>query len=157
MGPGPGRAPQLQNAAPEVWVEVSDADALECGWSEGDRLRITTPRGEVEARLRVSGVRRGVLFLPFHYGYWDRGAVGPEGAGRAANELTLTDWDPVSKQPLFKAAAALAERLEPSGEDPGPTPAPGVSRGGRHPGSVTRSGAHVLEELEGAAPDEGAR
>jgi anaerobic selenocysteine-containing dehydrogenase len=63
-----GRAPQLQQAAPDVWVEVSETDALECGWSEGDRLRITTPRGEVEARLRVTGVRRGVLFRPFHYG-----------------------------------------------------------------------------------------
>lgn len=26
--------------------------------------------------------------------------------GRAANETTITDWDPVSKQPLFKTAAA---------------------------------------------------
>ena len=27
----------------------------------------------------------------------------------AANELTLTDWDPVSKQPQFKFAAVSAE------------------------------------------------
>jgi anaerobic selenocysteine-containing dehydrogenase len=146
------RAPQLQAAAPDVWVEVSETDALECGWFEGDRLRITTPRGEVEARLRVTGVRRGVMFLPFHYGYWDRGTVGPDGAGRAANELTLTDWDPVSKQPLFKTAAARAERLEPSSEDPGAAPATG---GGR-PGSVKGSDARVLEELEDAAPGGGA-
>jgi anaerobic selenocysteine-containing dehydrogenase len=143
-----GRAPQLQEAAPDVWVEVSEADALECGWSEGDRLRITTPRGEVEARLRVTGVRRGVLFLPFHYGYWDRGTVGPDGAGRAANELTLTDWDPVSKQPLFKTAAANAERLEPSGDDLGPARAADVSRRAGRPRPGTRSDAQVLEEVE---------
>jgi anaerobic selenocysteine-containing dehydrogenase len=107
-----GRTPQLQAAAPDVWVEASPSDAAMHGWSEGDLLRITSPRGDVQARLRVSGVRDGVLFLPFHYGYWDRDGVGPEDAGRAANELTVTDWDPVSKQPLFKTAAVRADLVE---------------------------------------------
>jgi ferredoxin-nitrate reductase len=30
---------------------------------------------------------------------------------RAANELTLTGWDVVSKQPFFKFAAARVRRL----------------------------------------------
>ncbi|HEX2894384.1 MAG TPA: nitrate reductase [Marmoricola sp.] len=109
-----GRAPELQAAAPEVWVEMSLADAEERGWTDGDLLAITTPRGRVEAPLRVTGVRRGVVFLPFHYGYWDRpGGHEPEdGHGRAANELTLTAWDPASKQPLYKTAAAQVERVE---------------------------------------------
>jgi anaerobic selenocysteine-containing dehydrogenase len=109
-----GRAPQLQAAAPEVWVEMSASDAADRGFSEGDLLEVTTPRGLVRARLRISGIRPGVLFLPFHYGYWDT----PDGSqpkkerdGRAANELTLTDWDPVSKQPIFKTAAAAVERI----------------------------------------------
>jgi hypothetical protein len=34
----------------------------------------------------------------------------PDGAGRAANELTITAWDPVSKQPLFKTAACRVSR-----------------------------------------------
>jgi anaerobic selenocysteine-containing dehydrogenase len=105
-----GRAPELNAAAPEVWVEASAGDAAAHGWSEGDLLRVDTPRGTVQARLRVRGVRRGVLFLPFHYGYWD--ADEADGHTRAANELTLTDWDPVSKQPLFKTAAARAEVVE---------------------------------------------
>jgi ferredoxin-nitrate reductase len=41
-----------------------------------------------------------VLFMPFHYGYWDDGSH-----PRAANELTLSEWDPVSKQPHFKCLA----------------------------------------------------
>jgi anaerobic selenocysteine-containing dehydrogenase len=105
-----GRAPELNAAAPEVWVEASAGDAAAHGWSEGDLLRVDTPRGTVQARLRVRGVRRGVLFLPFHYCYWD--ADEADGHTRAANELTLTDWDPVSKQPLFKTAAARAEVVE---------------------------------------------
>src|SRR5919112_1476422 len=43
-----GRAPELQRAAPEVWVELSDEDARAHGWAEGDLLRVTTARGRVE-------------------------------------------------------------------------------------------------------------
>ncbi|WP_198588481.1 molybdopterin dinucleotide binding domain-containing protein [Geodermatophilus chilensis] len=82
-----GRAPQLQAAAPDVWVEMSVGDADRMRAREGDLLEVRTPRGSVRARLRISGIRDGVLFLPFHYGYWDDGHRG----GRAANELTLTD------------------------------------------------------------------
>jgi len=105
------RAPELQAAAPEVWVEASAADAAEHGWTEGELLRITTARGQVTAQLRITGIREGVVFLPFHYGYFDTTGREPSGDGRAANELTLTDWDPVSKQPLFKTAAAAVERV----------------------------------------------
>jgi anaerobic selenocysteine-containing dehydrogenase len=124
-----GRAPQLQAAAPDVWVEASVVDAEEHGWEEGDLLQITTPRGAVTARLRISGIRQGVLFLPFHYGYWDTAAGHePDGHGRAANELTLTDWDPASKQPLFKTAAAAATRVEHSEGTPAPAPTTTASR-----------------------------
>ncbi|SEF37155.1 Molydopterin dinucleotide binding domain-containing protein [Amycolatopsis pretoriensis] len=117
------RAPQLQAAAPESWVEVSDVDAKRLDLHEGDWAAITTPRGEVRARVRVGGIRQGVLFIPFHYGYFDTDDPSGRRGDRAANELTPTDWDPVSKQPLFKTAAAAIRRA-----DPGPgsaEPAPG--------------------------------
>jgi anaerobic selenocysteine-containing dehydrogenase len=149
-----GRAPQLQAAAPDVWVECSEPDASEHEWSEGDLLRVTTPRGEVVARVRVTGIRRGVLFLPFHYGYWDRDAASPDGSGRAANELTLTDWDPVSKQPLFKTAAARAELVE---TPDGTTSHAFVARPGRT--GFPRGGdrAMVLEHLEDTTEGGGIR
>jgi anaerobic selenocysteine-containing dehydrogenase len=106
------RAPQLQAAAPEVWVEASAADAEAHGWLEGDVLRVTTPRGQVVAPLRIRPMRAGVLFLPFHYGYWDFDPDARDRHDRAANELTITDWDPASKQPLFKSGAAAAVRVE---------------------------------------------
>jgi ferredoxin-nitrate reductase len=59
------------------------------------------PRGELRAPARITGIREGVVFVPFHYGYWDH--AGPH--TRAANELTAIAWDPVSKQPLYKVAA----------------------------------------------------
>jgi anaerobic selenocysteine-containing dehydrogenase len=137
-----GRAPQLQRAAPEVWAELSAGDAARRGFGEGDLLEVATPRGSVQARLRVSGIRDGVVFLPFHYGYWDEdGGSGPDGPGRAANELTITDWDPVSKQPLFKTAAASVRRVAPADGYTSPAPtttasapvvgSPPPTRGGR--------------------------
>ncbi|KUG56353.1 molybdopterin oxidoreductase [Kocuria rosea subsp. polaris] len=106
------RAPQLQDAAPEVWVELSAGDAAATGISEGDLTQISTPRGSVQATARITEIRTGVLFLPFHYGYWDtkRGHE-PGKAGRAANELTITDWDAASKQPIFKTAAARITKI----------------------------------------------
>ncbi|MFF7758265.1 molybdopterin oxidoreductase family protein [Streptomyces griseorubiginosus] len=104
-----GRVQQLDEAAPDVWVEISTADAERLGLGEGDLVKVTTPRGGLEGRLRVTGIRPGLLFVPFHYGYWDtKEGDGPDrgGPGRAANETTITDWDPASKQPLFKTAAA---------------------------------------------------
>ncbi|GGY11183.1 molybdopterin oxidoreductase family protein [Streptomyces minutiscleroticus] len=104
-----GRAPQLRAAAPDVWVEMAAADAGRLGFAEGDLVEVRTPRGALRGRLRITGLRPGVVFVPFHYGYWDT----PSGTGpdegtppRAANETTVTDWDPASKQPLFKTAAA---------------------------------------------------
>lgn len=102
------RAPQLQAAAPEVWVEVSQRDAHRLGVAEGDIVEVSTPRGSITCAARINGIRDGVLFVPFHYGYWDTDRS--DGHHRAGNELTLTDWDPVSKQPIFKTAAARMRR-----------------------------------------------
>jgi anaerobic selenocysteine-containing dehydrogenase len=147
-----GRAPQLQAAAPEVWVESSAADAKAHGWDEGDVLSITTTRGEVSARLRVSGIREGVLFLPFHYGYWDtKKGNQPDGPGRAANELTLTDWDPASKQPIFKTAAAAATRIEAANGQLTPAPTTTASRpvrAGTVPATSGGTSALVEEQLQ---------
>jgi ferredoxin-nitrate reductase len=110
------RAPELQQAAPDVWVELNPSDAAEAGIQDGDLVRIVSPRGALEAPARVNGIRPGTVFVPFHYGYWDTGnGASPDGtAGRAANELTITAWDPVSKQPQFKLAAVRIEPAEPN-------------------------------------------
>src|SRR5699024_10496716 len=110
-----GRAPELNNAAPDVWVDLSATDAATAGIREGDLTEISTPRGSVQAKARITQSRRGVLLLPCHYGYWDTTGHAPDGPGRAANELTLPDWDPASKQPIFKAAAAAIRRISSGG------------------------------------------
>jgi anaerobic selenocysteine-containing dehydrogenase len=108
------RAPELQAAAPQVWVELSPADAEELAVGEGELVDVVSPRGRIRGPVRIGDVRAGTVFVPFHYGYWDTATpAGPDGgSGRAANEMTITDWDPVSKQPLFKLAAVRVERVE---------------------------------------------
>lgn len=130
------RAPELQQAAPSMWVELSEQDAAALGIAEGDVVRVTSRRGHIDAPARIAGIRPGVVFAPWHYG---------SEAATAANELTLAAWDPVSKQPEFKVAAVSVHRLR-GGDGPAPAPlwtasapvsgtgtgpAPGTGTGGR--------------------------
>ena len=109
-----GRAPELQAAAPDVWAELHPSDAAKCGVGDGDWIAIESPRGSVEAPVRVGGIREGVVFVPFHYGYWDLDGDGCDPPRRrAANELTITAWDPASKQPIYKVSAVRIRRLDP--------------------------------------------
>ncbi|KAI1055645.1 hypothetical protein LB505_010006 [Fusarium chuoi] len=62
---------------------------------------IKSRRGEVEMKVKVGKISQGQAFIPFHFGYWDT----KDGRARAANELTITEWDPISKQPTFKSGA----------------------------------------------------
>jgi ferredoxin-nitrate reductase len=153
------RAPQLQNAAPDTWVEIcpSDADSLDV--KEGDMLRVETPRGSLEARARISGIREGVIFAPFHYGYFDTPeGESPNGHTRAANELTLTDWDPVSKQPIFKVAASRVTKVADAEGVPSSAPTTTASApvaddaGDPAPAETTGHGeAEVTEKIRGEA------
>jgi len=101
------KAPQLSQAAPDVFVAMNAADAARAGVVDGDRVRIVSRRGAVVAPAKVGDVvPPGVVFVPFHYG--------DLGEAHAANNLTPQTWDPVSKQPVQKIAAVQVERIETS-------------------------------------------
>jgi anaerobic selenocysteine-containing dehydrogenase len=104
------RVRQLQSAAPEPWIEIASRDAAYFGISDGDLVRVESRRGAMEAKAHVVGITGGVVFAPFHYGSFEA----PNGASGAANELTITEWDPVSKQPHFKVAAVRVRRIDES-------------------------------------------
>jgi assimilatory nitrate reductase catalytic subunit len=90
----------LRQAAPEAFVEVAAdvADAL--GVVEGERVRVTSRRGECVVPVRISGtIRVDTVFMPFHW----------PGEGRA-NSLTNPALDPVSRMPEFKVCAVRLER-----------------------------------------------
>jgi anaerobic selenocysteine-containing dehydrogenase len=144
-----GRARQLRAAAPEPWVELSQAYAERLGIAEGDIVEVTTPRGCIVVPARITAIRRGVVFVPFHYGYWDVGDG--DGHHRAANELTITDWDPVSKQPMFKTAAAQVRRVGAGTRAaPAPTTTASAPVAGGVPATTGGREAEVIETLAGA-------
>ena len=94
------RSRPLDQAAPHAWVELAAADAARLGIADGEPVRLESPRGAIEVPARIGEVTEGAVFVPFHYG------------DHPANELTMTVWDPVSKQPTFKTAACKITRLE---------------------------------------------
>ncbi|MGD0102552.1 MAG: molybdopterin oxidoreductase family protein [Rhodopila sp.] len=93
------RVPELAEAQPEPFVEMHPAAARDMGVREGAVIRLTTRRGQMSLKLRLSpDIRMDTLFVPFHWG----------GAG-AANLLTNTALDPIARIPEFKVCAVRAE------------------------------------------------
>ncbi len=67
----------------------------------GDRVRVTTARGEAEFDVAVSSnIREDTIFAPFHF-------AGVEAVNRVTNPML----DPVSRMPAFKVSAANIERI----------------------------------------------
>jgi predicted molibdopterin-dependent oxidoreductase YjgC len=141
-----GRARSLDEVAPDAWVELSPADASPLGIAEGDWVRVESPRGAIEVRARVGRVMPGAVFAPFHYGHWDPDDL-TDADHRTANELTMTVWDPVSKQPSFKTAACRVTRLR-AGDGPAPAPTNTASA----PVTSTGDTQAVVPPTSGGAP-----
>jgi anaerobic selenocysteine-containing dehydrogenase len=95
-----GRVAILEEMAPEAWVEVNPADAARLRIVSGDRVRVSSARGTVDAlAVRVTGiVREGEVFIPFHYDE------------RCVNLLTLDEFDPISREPNYKQCAVRLDR-----------------------------------------------
>jgi anaerobic selenocysteine-containing dehydrogenase len=139
------RSPVLNRAAPDVWVEMSPVDAVPLGLGEGDIAEVRSRRGRIVVPVRIGDIRPGTVFAPFHYGSFDAtGNRAQDRELRAANELTLTEWDPVSKQPVFKKAAVTVRKVR-SGSGPAPAPTTTASR--------PVPGAPVSPTVGGAAAD----
>ncbi len=100
-----GRVPRLDKVEPHAWAQICKADASHYGLKDGDFVRVTTTQGSLDLPLRVGACRENTVFVPFHYGE-------KLNNGSPANKLTVTAWDPVSKQPTFKLAGARIERIE---------------------------------------------
>ncbi|MEZ9997498.1 formate dehydrogenase subunit alpha [Vibrio lentus] len=84
-------------AGPRAMISVYDAEAL--GISNGQMLKVSTRRGEIEiAAFVTKRMQKGVVFIPFHF------------VESPVNRLTTTATDPHAKIPEFKVAAV---RIDP--------------------------------------------
>ena len=94
------RSPSLLTRAPTLFVELNPVDAVRWGVSDGEWVTVSTPRGQAQARARITDrVEAGVVFMPFHF--------------PGANRLTTDHLDPQAKIPEYKVAAcqiALARK-----------------------------------------------
>ena len=92
------RASVLDALEPSAVASVSRGTLVKLGLKPGDRLRVTTRRGEVELASRQDdAIPDGVIFIPFAF------------VEAAANILTNPALDPFGKIPEFKFCAAKVE------------------------------------------------
>ena len=90
----------LEKIAPECLIEISAADAQALKIAEGERVKVLSRRGDLEARIKITERSpQGTIFIPFHY------------AEAAANRLTQTGLDPVAKIPELKVCAVRIEKM----------------------------------------------
>jgi len=83
-------------------LDISPEDADRYGLVEGEFVRVTSRRGQVEAPVRIdTGLRPGLTFMTFHF---------PDDI--AVNLLTIDAADPKSGTAEFKATAIRIEKLE---------------------------------------------
>jgi formate dehydrogenase alpha subunit len=93
-------SPTLHHELPEGYVEISPADAQAMDIKNGERIKVSSRRGEIQIKAKISRkVNRGVVFIPFHF------------AETAANVLTNPAYDPTAKIPEYKVCAVRVEKL----------------------------------------------
>ncbi|RQD76853.1 MAG: formate dehydrogenase subunit alpha, partial [Candidatus Syntrophonatronum acetioxidans] len=94
-----GRSKGLMEFAPEDRLRINPEDAEKLGVSDGDKVKISSRRGEIEAKVLVTDtVAKGVVFMTFHF------------SDTPVNILTHCAIDPVAKIPELKVAAVNVEK-----------------------------------------------
>ena len=100
------RVAGLLELEPRLRVAIHPLDARRLRLHDGDLVRVTSRRGELEGYARLTDdVRPGAIFVPF-----------VKLAESAANFLTNSAHDPTSKIPEYKVCAV---RIEPVHADAG--------------------------------------
>jgi formate dehydrogenase (NADP+) alpha subunit len=95
------RVQGLLELAPRLEIAIHPSDARRIGVDTGGRIRVESRRGELTGYAQVTeAVRPGAIFIPF-----------VRLADSAANFLTNSASDPVSKIPEYKVCAVRLERL----------------------------------------------
>jgi len=85
---------------PEGVVEISPQDASQLGIDQGDKVKVSSRRGEVITKAKITeALPPGLVFMTFHF------------AESAANILTNPKLDPVSKIPELKVSAVKVEKI----------------------------------------------
>lgn len=92
------RSPVLCKLSPQqLHLEISTQDARELGILPNEEVVVSSQRGSLVARAFITpSVKPGQVFLPMH--------------DERVNQLTFAAFDPISRQPAYKASAVRVER-----------------------------------------------
>lgn len=107
--------PGLGDKRPEPLVTINDMDAQARGIANGDWVWVTTPRGQLKYRARVTtDIVAGAIDADMGGG----GPLGPaEWVNCNVNVLTDADrYDPISGFPIYKALLCQVSKAHESGE-----------------------------------------
>lgn len=92
------RAKGLSERCPESLIEINPVDADKLGISDGQKVKVTSRRGTVEAKASITGKSApGSIFMNFHF------------TDAAVNNLTNPALDPTGKIPEYKVCAVKLE------------------------------------------------
>ncbi len=98
-----GLVARLFSHSPEPEIIINEFDLEKHGFSNQDLVRVSSRRGSIVMKVRVSDdMRPGDAFVAMHWGGRFTGGVG-------TNALTVPAIDPYSKQPELKHAAICME------------------------------------------------
>jgi formate dehydrogenase alpha subunit len=95
-----GKTPEIDVIAPEALAEVHPADAQRMGIINGAKLKISSRRGSVEIKARITDrTQEGTISAPYNF------------AETPVNYLTLDALDRLSRTPEYKLCAVRVEVL----------------------------------------------
>ncbi|MBP7586180.1 MAG: molybdopterin-dependent oxidoreductase, partial [Spirochaetes bacterium] len=90
----------LDKILPEETADISPADAMRLGIANGEYIKVSSRRGSVKVKARVTGqIPPGLVWMAFHF------------RDGNANWLTNNVFDPETKTAEYKACAVKLEKI----------------------------------------------
>ena len=94
--------PQLHRAMPKAYVELNPLDAAKLNIATGDKVKLTSRRGELVLPAWINGrstPAKGAVFVPF---FAEESLI---------NRVTLEAHCPLSKEPDYKKCAVAIAKV----------------------------------------------
>lgn len=94
------KTPGINEIASKSFIEINTQDAQKLGIADGDRVKVSSRRGEIQSIARVSNMTNvGETWMPFHF------------QDGNCNWLTNDALDNICSTPEYKVCAVRVERL----------------------------------------------
>ena len=90
----------LDGILPHELIEICAEDAAKYGLEDGDFMRVTSRRGSVVGRAKITEkVKPGLIYMTFHF------------AETPVNQLTSAHYDPITKTAEYKVTAVNIKKV----------------------------------------------